>query len=383
MSYQILVGDCRERLKELPDQSVHCCVTSPPYFNQRDYGVEGQFGLEEKPQDYVDDLVNIFEEVRRVLRDDGTVFLNLGDKYSSGGRRDYGPAHGKQSTNQGSKHHNRPNDGFGPKQLLGIPWRVALALQDNGWYLRSDIIWHKPNAMPSSQMDRPTTNHEYIFLLAKSPEYFYDDFAIREVSASVWNAKKDFERSRPKTKDLTPDQLDRQRTTFSWNTHHDDIDRDTRTKRTVWTIPVAAEAEAHFAVFPPKLPQTCIMAGTSKKGCCPECGAPYERVLEKIRKPTRPGKNTKVLGNSKVEGNRDPQRHVSEVKTKGWAPGCDCDAGKPIPCTVLDPFAGSGTTLSVAIRKKRNAIGIELNPEYADIIRRKLSRAKQKQGFGG
>ena len=221
------MGDCVESLRALDAGSVHCCVTSPPYWGLRDYGNDGQIGLEETPEAYVARLVDVFREVRRVLRDDGTLWLNLGDSYGSG------------------------------KQLVGIPWRVAFALQADGWYLRSDIIWHKPNPMPESATDRPSTAHEYIFLLTKQPHYFYDSDAIREPQITVPNPK-DVNRS-----DYRPG--DNQG--FHGNgmfTKHREYHPLGRTKRSVWTIPTQAFSGAHFATYPEKLVEPCIKAGTKE-----------------------------------------------------------------------------------------------------------------------
>ncbi len=229
MSVRILVGDCRSRLAELPDQSVQTCVTSPPYFGLRDYGHDGQIGLEQTPEAFVSELVAVFREVRRVLRDDGTLWLNLGDSYGQG------------------------------KQLRGIPWRVAFALQADGWYLRSDIIWHKPNPMPESVTDRPTKSHEYLFLLAKSERYYYDADAIREPHAEV-----SINRVR------RPFHLSEHVEGRAVNTPEDgDMSRflhpNGRNRRSVWTVPTSPFKGAHFATFPPDLIEPCIKAG-SKAG---------------------------------------------------------------------------------------------------------------------
>lgn len=780
---KVLVGDCRERLRELPEASVHCCVTSPPYFNQRDYGsgsweggdpecdhtervargdggrptcsprpcydgkpnesliqyrdicrkcgarrVDKQIGLERSPdclgwatgspcgECYVCTMVSVFREVRRVLRDDGTLWLNLGDKYSSGGRKDMGPQQGKQQTNRGSLGMSRADDGMGSKQLLGVPWRVALALQADGWTLRSDVIWclsgstklyartqkgeaphplkdlarldpstvelwngerwtrvvrwmkseetegieivlrsgervlctkdhlwptqrgniragdlttkdeflavrlpgpesdqadaldeeiawmcglflaegsygkdslsfaghvreeeprrqrleaiarkyqgtvgsysdkeglglsssivvrspilksivqfylrgrdaktksltnrawqrpdsflralllgylegdghydapndrwrigftrndrladdlrtiagrlglpirlvpgksfafgkwfltyqgdlrlepsehhnarrpgqiveikrftghadfwdvevedephtfslasgtlaHncKPNAMPGSQGDRPTTNHEYLFLLAKRPSYYYDGEAIKERADTKPHNRGGVFRDQQVAGTMDwggSSQYDAKEQERLWAADG------SRTRRSVWTVPVASEKESHFAVFPERLILPCILAGTSERGVCPACGAPWRRLVETSREPTRPGKDSKVFvegvdvsgasrdkRNRGTTGNRDPQRHVCESRTVGWEPGCSCDVGEPVPATVLDPFGGSGTTAAAALKKGRSAILVELNPEYAAIIERKLKRAKSRAGF--
>ena len=272
VSYDVLVGDNRETLKSLPDQSVNTVVTSPPYFGLRDYGKEDQFGLEGTPEEFCDNLVKLFREIRRVLKDDGTVWLNLGDSYAGSGknRNADGTSNAgentKQSTSQGTTEGNlvpvkAHEIGLKPKDLIGIPWRVAFALQADGWYLRQDIIWNKPNPMPEPVRDRCTKAHEYIFLLSKSKSYYYDHEAIKVEGAN---------------------------------------------KKSVWNVVPKPFKGAHFATFPPELIEPCILAG------CPEGG------------------------------------------------------------TVLDPFGGSGTTAGVAYLHDRNSILCELNPEYAELVEKRI-----------
>lgn len=340
--YRIIVGDVMKKptWESIPDKSVQCVVTSPPYWGLRDYGVSGQLGLESTPGGYVSGMVSVFRKIRRVLRDDGTVFLNLGDTYAA--NRSYQVP----STKGGAKHSpaqavagrgSSVPDGLKPKDLIGIPWRVAFALQTDGWFLRQDIIWHKPSPMPSSVTDRCVTAHEYVFLLTKSPTYFFDHFAIREPSVDG---------------------------------------SDTRNKRSVWTIPSVSYRGAHFATFPPVLVEPCIAAGTSEYGCCSECGAPYRRLLKRERVPTRPGADTKTIGKSAMEkGNRDPLRHVTKTEAIGWALDCPCGAVRK-PCTVLDPFAGSGTTGMVARRMGRASVLIELNEKYLPLIHARIKELK-------
>lgn len=386
----------------MPAASVQCCVTSPPYWGLRDYGtatweggdrecehagepkprndthgpgdnhgrfansrgtqpsksysipvrsvclcgavrIDHQLGLESTPEEYVASMVEVFREVRRVLRDDGAVWLNLGDSYNgSGGVGD----DGKQHTNQGAV--ERPDNragwnGLKPKDLVGIPWRVAFALQADGWWLRSDIIWHKPNPMPESVTDRPTKAHEYIFLLAKSKTYYYDADAIAEPAV---------------------------RRTRIGLANWDKPVPDTRNKRTVWTVTTKPYAEAHFATFPPKLIEPCILAGTSEKGCCSQCGAAWLRVMD--RKPSTDGRdNWAGREHSKGGTSRNGGFIDMEYRTVGWRPACDC-AADLIPCTVLDPFAGSATSGVVALRNGRDFVGIELNPDYCEMARRRI-----------
>jgi DNA modification methylase len=263
MTVRILHGDCRDVLKTLPAESVHCCVTSPPYFGLRDYGHDGQIGLEPTPDAFVAELVAVFREVRRVLREDGTLWLNLGDSYASGGRtkRDVGS---ENKGNAGAAQPFRPTDGAKPKDLLGIPWRVAFALQADGWYLRQDIIWHKPNPMPESVTDRCTKAHEYVFLLSKSGRYFYDAAAIADPAVYAGQTCPVGGRNIAEWEEWS----DSEAKTFERRTRPKaPIDvGETRNKRSVWTIATRAFTGAHFATMAPDLAETCIKAG------CPEGG---------------------------------------------------------------------------------------------------------------
>ena len=253
---KILQGNCLDKLKELPDQSINTCITSPPYWGLRDYGEEKQLGMEDTPEEFVNNLVEVFREVKRVLRDDGTVWLNLGDSYSSGGRT--------TTTNQslrGDKDYGvtrpKPSKGIKPKDLIGIPWRVAFALQEDGWYLRQDIIWHKPNPMPESVRDRCTKAHEYIFLLSKSPKYYFDNEAIKEDSA---------ESSKARLKQNIANQKGSDRVPGKNNGNMKAVGGDKRNKRSVWTVTTKPFKGAHFATFPMDLIEPCVLAG------CPENG---------------------------------------------------------------------------------------------------------------
>ncbi len=262
MSVRILVGDCRERLRDLPDASVHCVVTSPPYFGLRDYGVEGQIGLEETPDAFVAEMVAVFREVRRVLRADGTLWLNLGDSYE-GARGGPQGANGQMADRsiaaQGVRVRNVTRvTGLKPKDLIGIPWRVAFALQADGWWLRQDIIWSKPNPMPESVTDRCTKAHEYLFLLTKSERYFYDAAAIKEPDRGRADGNVNGFKDRQGAASFHA---------TSGGIGSDGWEVGTgRNKRSVWTVPVHPFAGAHFATFPPALIEPCILAG------CPEGG---------------------------------------------------------------------------------------------------------------
>jgi len=257
----IIYGDCREKLKELGPESVQMCVTSPPYWGLRDYGHSDQLGLEETPEEYTANMVEVFRQVKRVLRDDGTLWLNLGDSYSSGGRTTTTNQTLRGDTDYGVTR-PKPANGIKPKDLVGIPWRVAFALQADGWYLRQDIIWHKPNPMPESVTDRCTKSHEYIFLMSKSEKYFYDADAISEPiqDSTVERYKTGWDGDRKR----------------GWpggaqNNFHKYIGSEKaqsvthRNKRSVWTITTKSYSEAHFAVFPQELIEPCILAG-SKTG---------------------------------------------------------------------------------------------------------------------
>ena len=254
----IFQGDCLAGLRQIPAGTVNTCVTSPPYFGLRDYGHDGLIGLEPTPDEFVAALVGVFREVRRVLRDDGTLWLNLGDSYNAAGRKGHGTRTGfKQSTNRASAagHDNsRPNVAhLKEKDLIGIPWRVAFALQADGWYLRQDIIWHKPNPMPESVRDRCTKAHEYVFLLSKSPTYYFDADAIKEpavkgASGSTFNKGK-----------TAAHQMGR-------SSEKERVDAGTRNRRSVWTVATRPYKGAHFATFPPDLIEPCILAGAPPDG---------------------------------------------------------------------------------------------------------------------
>ena len=308
--YTIIQGDCIEGMKTLPDESVHCVVTSPPYYGLRDYGVDGQIGLEDTPEAYVERLVNVFREVRRILRHDGTVWLNLGDSYAGGnqtGRNDNGRTRIDKMKNWAEydirKTKIKRHDELKPKDLIGIPWRVAFALQADGWWLRQDIIWHKPNPMPESVTDRCTKSHEYIFLLTKSERYYYDAEAVKEPFADSRNGNPNGAGTYKYTIGSGRNDSGALKTRV-WN---EDGSKTGRNKRSVWTVPTRPYKEAHFAVFPPKLIEPCVLAGS------------------------------------------------------------------PINGVVFDPFTGSGTTAEVALKFGRSFIGTELNSEYVELIHKRLS----------
>lgn len=462
---QILQGDVLERLRQLPPDSVHCVVTSPPYWGLRDYGEPGQIGLEESPKDYVRRIVGVFREVRRVLRSDGTLWLNMGDCYATGaGRVGDHPGGGKQGarwrgdvdrvrdTKRGYRADRLPNgrgdqaailrrktradrdgshagknvamaalgpmtqpnrmpiDGLKPKDLVGMPWRIAFALQEDGWWLRSDIIWAKPNPMPESVKDRPTKAHEYLFLLTKSERYFYDADAIRE--PCVWGMPNSPEAFKSPHGQGFTRRAQGEKVPSGWDTRKGDHRKKVgrykipeqpnhplskhrrqspppqpgqsnafhpmgKNKRSVWQISTTPFPEAHFAVFPKNLVRPCILAGSSQHGACSRCGAPWRRV-------------TRVSyvnpGNRSTNGPRSDDRKQMEfgtagfkvrkervTETVGWEKGCPCLSDR-VPCIVLDPFMGAGTTGLVAVEEGRHYLGIELNPEFIRIATTRIEK---------
>jgi len=263
---KILHGDSLTQLARIPSGVFNMCVTSPPYWGLRDYGKDGQIGLEKTPEEYVGKLVTVFREVRRTLRDDATLWLNLGDSYAgSGGMGSWVDRKAKKGMIKIDDYcRNKPIEGLKPKDLCGIPWRVALALQADGWWLRSDIIWHKPNPMPESVTDRPTKSHEYLFLLSKNPKYYYDNKAILEpYSEDIdrWggdNKRKSINESYTEIDGSNGKSLARPRDMRP--------DKNGKNKRSVWSINTQPNTEAHFAVFPPDLIIPCILAGCPKGG---------------------------------------------------------------------------------------------------------------------
>lgn len=378
MTVRILTGDCREVLRGLPEESVHCVVTSPPYWGLRCYGVDGQLGQEPTLDEHIDVMVEVFREVRRVLRKDGTLWLNYGDCYatSANGRSAADTkAVGKDDRTFRDKPFSTVTNGLKPKDLCMMPARIALALQADGWWIRSEIIWAKLNPMPESITDRPTSSHEKIYLLAKSARYFFDAEAVRE--KSDWNGTSGNKNYRPWAEDGRID--------GGMNSG----DSSGRNIRNIWTIATAPFPDAHFATFPPALVEPCIKAGTSEKGCCPECGAPWVREVEResTRSEVAPATVKGALradGGGHYRANSTETGGVAglvETRTIGWRPSCGCfciePGGKqvphfPKPCMVLDPFGGAGTVGLVADRLKRDAILIELNPDYAVMARERV-----------
>ena len=374
---KILTGDCRETLKTIPDGTVQCCVTSPPYWGLRDYGVAGQLGQEPTPDAYVQTMVEVFREVRRVLHDSGTVWLNVGDSFWSdtlsrktpveamwGNRPASDLSKGREALPQNNLRGGlgkRP-EGIKPKDLCLVPWRLAIALQADGWWLRSVICWAKKSCMPESVTDRPTNSWEPIFLLAKSASYYFDAEAVRQeptgINGGGWSKK---------TAEAQPNHgaMKLERGDYSKGANI----------RNVWHLGPEPYAEAHFATFPTEIPRRAILAGTSARGCCPKCFSPWVRQTESTKTfESGSGKaGNRPTGKqdlSAPETNSTPDIRMGpcvSTRTVGWEPGCECGK-QPIPCTVLDPFGGSGTSGAVANELGRHAILCELSPEYAKLI---------------
>ena len=420
-TWDIRQGDSTQQLRLMDARSVHCVVTSPPYWGLRDYSAAGAYGLEPTLDEYIERMVEVFREVRRVLRVDGTCWLNLGDCYcASAGQRGSRGTRGRDhkfGDRKGRIH--GPNHagvaGSKPKDILGVPWLVAFALQADGWWLRSDIVWHKPNPMPESVRDRPTRAHEYLFLLAQSGapqfwthrdgpgsrtkpppdyryihretaeevmdppdgwdedgsswrrlnlwgghDYFYDADAdadaVRETSGNGWHSDA-FKARAPERHAGENRTVTKEQQAMGAN------------KRDVWTIATQPYAGVHYATFPEKLVEPCILAGTPVRGVCAECGAPWTRVVERTGQVNH-RESAHVPNNSSTKTDSTGWAPVTRA-TGRWQPTCAHDAGV-VSATVLDPFCGSATTGVVALRHGRSFLGIELNPEYVQQGRRRI-----------
>jgi DNA modification methylase len=368
--------DALSLLRALPDNYVNCIVTSPPYFGLRNYNVAGQIGLEDTMQAYIARLVSVFREARRVLRDDGVVWCNMGDSYandgkwggSTGGKHVNG-LHGNSGIGREKKH-----TGLKPKDIMGIPWRLAFALQDDGWYLRQDIIWHKLNPMPESVTDRCTKSHEYVFLLSKRERYWYDADAIREPISDKWkpatNTWDDRKlRGEPGRRGTLPySAVGFAPGGFAGHPAG-------RNRRSVWTVATEATPFAHFATFPQALITPMIQAGCPAQ-VCSVCGAPYERVTEvEYSNVARGNANGKRKGDIPIESKRFDTRMEKQVTTIGFRPTCDHTDAPSRPGIVLDMFGGSGTTGLVAMRLGRHYIMSDLSSEYVAIARQRLATA--------
>ena len=382
---------CLETLRLLPERSVHCVATSPPYWGLRDYKTEGQgwpevtfvpmaglptmiipaqvvsLGLEPDMWAFVGHLVEVLREVRRALRDDGVLWLNLGDSYSTGSSE------------------------LSQKNLLGIPWRVAFALQADGWYLRSDVIWAKSACMPESVTDRPTRSHEYVFLLTKKERYFYDHHAIKEPLAGgslLRLNQRTFDTQTGGAKDFAVTGQNASRSSRkALDNLKDALENGSagRNKRTVWNVNPKGYAGAHFATWPEELVRPMILAGTSAHGACGTCGAPWERLVETcgsipdLSQRTTSHYNTKEKygfggGNTGFDVLAAKMRQgQAGVRDVGWQPTCKCPQDTPLTrCTVLDPFSGSATTGAVAMQHGQDYIGLDLQDGYLPLAQARL-----------
>jgi DNA modification methylase len=456
MRVKILEGNCLSALKSLPDESVHMVMTSPPYLGLRSYGTipqvwggkegckhewsvirtkrpnssggpskkqsikgsnnfrestnyndrasysdycsccnawRGELGMEPTPQEFIRHLVTIFKEVWRVLRNDGTCWINISDSYngSGGAGGDYNEGGIKAGQ---PKYSGRKVPGLRPKELCGVPWKLAFALQDDGWLLRQDLIWAKGvsfcsaysgSVMPEPVTDRCVRSHEYIFLLTKFHRYFFDNEAIREPNSTLWpESWGDFKRNK-----VVGKIADTEKTKEDFDTNYRQGGRNVRS---VWAVPLEPYAGAHFAVFPQALITPCIKAGASEKGVCSKCGAPYERIIEKgepIEEQKQfcgadsngeyNGEGLKDYDIDYVQDASDVKRRILEGmiehKTVGWKQTCKCKNPTIVPAVVLDPFGGSGTTALVAHNLDRDSISIELNPQYCDLQEKRLRDA--------
>jgi len=445
---QIIQGDALSVLRTFPDESVHCVITSPPYWGLRKYSTEpvvwdgdpkcahewgdcgsketnhvdkrrwnhgvngrgevqaneklppkkaenislgnfcrcgawkGNLGLEPTIDLYVRHLTDIFREVRRVLREGGTLWLNLGDSYATGAgsaRSPGGKCFGKQNEavetgDYPSCQPNRmPQDGLKPKDLVGIPWMVAFALRADGWWLRSDIIWHKPNPMPESVTDRPTKSHEYVFLLAKSQKYYYDAEAIAEKTVTPIDGRGSAAERKAMGHPVRYGDTDGMASRGDgWTMPSMSARSGGRNRRSVWTIATQPFSEAHFATFPEGLVQPCILAGTSERGACLKCGSPWERTIESTGHVNqREGAHVPNHSPTKTDSTGwQPTTRSTNI----WAPTCGCGVKETRPCVVLDPFMGSGTTALVARKAGRDFVGIELSADYIKLAEGRIAQ---------
>lgn len=455
VSIDLRCGDARELLAAIPDNSVDCCITSPPYFQLRDYGVEGQIGMERTPAEWIAVMTSVFRDVRRVLAPHGTCWLNVGDKYlSDGGSGHQGNGNSCRAHRRHTQHNlaTAPPSAFGlkAKDLALLPERLAIALQDDGWYVRQRCVWHKPSPMPESTKDRPTTDFEHVWMLTKSETYFYDAFAVMEATTGGAHLRGTGVNPKSIRSLVAPHRQmprPRQNSSFSAAVNQPMA---TRNLRTVWRISASPFADemclacgryydarekrqlartdenalvcrcgksdawlAHFATFPPALPELCIRASTSEMGCCAWCGKPIERIVRRprvgdwnpdggrhdgadvarMRRGAKRNYGGKNLG--MVEQDKSRQMQVSLASARaagaphdapfpapehvGWRPCCPMNTEQlRRPAVVLDPFAGAATTLIAAERMGRDAIGLELNADYVRMARERIRRARRQ-----
>lgn len=407
---RLLVGDVLSQLRRLPSQSVHLVVTSPPYYRIRDYGVPGQIGLEATGEEYVAKLVSVFREVRRVLRHDGSMYVNMGDSWVGGARgNDVGSTLEGSRDGQAESRKVSPRSGvFGlkEKQLIGMPWRVALALQADGWWLREDNIWNKKNVMPQSARDRTTRTHEYVFQFSRASRYFHDMTAVEEPQSENERKRRLMQQAKGNRtvyalhRDGMAGQPPQGQNGAARNSEARQLlaMKGTRNLRSVWAISTGkyrdpdpeGRSKRHFAIFPEKLVEICVKAGTSEKGVCSLCGAPWRRMI----RPTEAYREI-LAANLGKNHNKDRAedlrtgrygtglaRHhniTPEFRTLGWEASCRCSLGGVLPAVVLDPFIGSGTTAVASERLGRDWVGIELVPDYAQAAEKRIAQAREKR----
>lgn len=324
MRLQFLQGNSLDVLKTFKDDTFQTVVTSPPYWQQRDYQVNNQIGQEATVEEYVDNIVKVMREVKRTLRKDGTLWLNIGDTYVR----------------------NDINTPLRSKNIIGVPWKVAFALQTDGWILRCDIIWSRTNSMPDGVKDRPTHSHEYMFLLTKSEKYYYDYFATLENSENQIKGKQMFG---------SREQIGTNRNDQNRSYEHNGK----RNKRSVWTTSVSRFEGSHWATFPVELIEPCILAATSEKGCCPKCKTPWNRILKKGR----------------------DENDMPTLTGNLWEPGCSCGIERTEACLVLDPFSGASTTGVVCAKNHRDYVAIDVNKEYLELARKRLGSNNEQDIF--
>lgn len=404
--FTLHLGDVRDVLVEMEDGSVDCVVTSPPYWSLRDYGMETQIGLEATVEEYVENLAGVFSQVFRVLAAHGTFWLNLGDAYTSGNRTRRAPDTKGGKIGSAREMAFRPETpvGLEPKDLIGLPWRVAFALQADGWRLRSENIWEKPNAMPESVTDRPSRTHEQVFMFTKGQRYYYDRSAVLEAFAeparplpgSPGDPLPGMDGEGPRGADgrrvMTRTVGDASHENHKKFGHEEGRQRwpnaDGRNMRTVWRIPTQPLHDAHFAVFPEDLVERCVKAGCAE-WVCVTCGKPRERVVERVGGPQgdhvaaaaasdvqtsdsavrETGRSSRAAGSALSDRYRE--HGYATLVTTGWT---DCGHADFRPGVVLDPFLGSGTTAIVARRLGRSCVGVELSEEYARLALRRTQQ---------
>ncbi len=392
----IYVGNCETELLKVKSNSVDCAVTSPPYYGLRRYLPKGhplydfEIGQEDSPEEYIARIVAVMLEVRRVLKPWGVAWMNLGDSYWGGKgksgnqgkehqqlRSEEGKSFSSPEAHVGGKGKTRPTDKrhhiFKPKDLMMIPHRVAIALQESGWYVRQDIVWQKANPMPESVKDRCTKSHEYVFMLTKSKNYYFDSVAIQEPAIRAGETQTI---GGQKAVNGTIDKDDPRFRNGAEQWGRSITMGATRNKRSVWTVATQPFKEAHFATFPDELIMPMIRASTSEKGVCPKCGKPWHRLTRSTTgahpnrwSPDADAKQFSSDENSYEDGGTLGVAITTE--TVGWEPGCKCGE-KPVPATILDPFSGAGTTCLTAARLGRRYIGFDINGDYKQMSDKRI-----------